>query len=187
MNEVWKDVIGFEGLYMVSNMGNVKSLNRWIEFANNGTRAKHLYKGRLLRPRIVRGYSVVSLCKNGKADQRKVHRLVAQAYIPNPENKPEVNHKNGIKGDNSVGNLEWSTRKENQQHAFDNKLQLMGKGPDCFNSIPISQFTKDGTWVRDWWGVSEAHRELGISISSISACTLGHLKTSAGFIWRKKV
>lgn len=112
-NEEWRDVIGYEGLYQVSNMGRVKSFCE-------------------VRPRILspcpnkKGYYMVHLHKDGRKKNFGIHVLVANAFIPNPEKKPEVNHKNGDKTINAVWNLEWATSKENQQHAIRTGLQKPG-------------------------------------------------------------
>ncbi len=118
--EIWKDVPGYEGIYQVSNLGNVKSLNHFI---NNKHNSKSLKKGRILKKFISKkGYLTTSLSKNIKRYSPGIHRIVALAFIPNPEKKPQVNHINGIKTDNRVENLEWSTNKENQIHAVKNGL-----------------------------------------------------------------
>ena len=100
--EIWKDIKGYEGLYQVGSFGNVKSLR----------------KGRLLKPHNRNGYLHAILCKNGTHKTQKIHRLVGKAFIPNPENKREINHKNSIRDDNKVQNLEWCTRKENVRHSW---------------------------------------------------------------------
>jgi hypothetical protein len=112
MEEIWKDIIGYEGLYQVSNLGRVKSLDRITPHPAKFKKGQIMKQGDGHH-----GYKLSTLCKNGRSKTYRVNRLVASHFIPNPENKPEVNHKNGIKSDNSVNNLEWSTSKENIDHA----------------------------------------------------------------------
>lgn len=110
MNEIWKDICGYEGKYQVSNLGRVKSL-----YDGHGNYRELIMKGR----NEGHGYLKVDLSKDGKCKGIRIHRLVAMAFIPNPENKKDVNHINGIKSDNRAVNLEWATRSENLKHAYD--------------------------------------------------------------------
>ena len=115
-DEVWKDIEGYEGLYQVSTCGNVKSLPK---VRRNGT-GTYIQKERLLKPsNTSTGYKKVELYKDGKRKSFKVHRLVAIAFIPNPDNKPEVNHIDGNKINNNIDNLEWVTSSENTIHAYE--------------------------------------------------------------------
>lgn len=117
MEEIWKDIKNYEGLYQVSNFGNVKSLDRYV----NSTFNERLIKGRYLKIRKnEKGYLFVGLSKKGENKNYKVHRLVAMAFIKNIGNKPCINHKDGVKTNNNVENLEWVTHKENTEHIIKN-------------------------------------------------------------------
>ena len=150
------------GLYQVSDKGRVQSLN----YGNTGTIA-------LLRPIKIYGYLRVRLYKNNKYKNFYVHRLVAEAFIPNQKNKPDVNHKDGDKQNNTSTNLEWCTEKENTAHAIKNKL---------FNiCVPVNQYDKQHNLIRQWKSQAEAFKELGIK--HISCCCKGKRKTAGGYIW----
>lgn len=112
MKEIWKNIQGYTGIYQVSSLGNIRSLNR---VAWNG-HVKHMIKGKLLKLQTNGHYNKVSLSKNGQVNQYLVHRLVAKAFIKNTKNKPEVNHKDKNCYNNHVSNLEWVTSKENDTH-----------------------------------------------------------------------
>jgi len=126
--EIWKDVKGYEGLYQVSNKGNVKAYPRTSigGFGAVNYRPEHYMKQ--YQTKI--GYLTVRLSKNQKGKNITVHRLVAEAFLDNPENKITVNHINGIKNDNNLINLEWATYKENNNHAYENGLNTRLKGKD---------------------------------------------------------
>ena len=126
IREIWRDVAGYEGYYQVSTVGRVRSLNRIIKRANN---SPVLRKGVMLTPQKDKdGYLIVGLKMGGKEYKAKVHRLVAEAFIPNTKNKPIVNHLDGDKGNNAVNNLEWCTVKENSHHARDTGLLHPARG-----------------------------------------------------------
>lgn len=107
--EIWKPILGYEGYYEISNTGRVKSLPR---------KGKGGHSGKILMPQVSSGYHKVCLCLNQQKLQKQIHRLVASAFIPNPLNKPEVNHINLNKFDNMLSNLEWVTSSENTIHAY---------------------------------------------------------------------
>lgn len=126
--EIWKDIESYEGLYQVSNLGKVKSLERYVNWRNT----KKLCKSFILKPYDNSfGYLIVKLCKEGKMRNYRVNRLVAKAFIPNPNNRPEVNHLDGCKYNNCVENLEWCFPKENVAHAYKNNLVKKPIGSEC--------------------------------------------------------
>lgn len=153
--ERWEDIEGYEGLYMVSNCGRIKSLG------NNKTR-----KEKILKPgRNNHGYLCVIISKDGKRKTFKVHRLVARAFIPNPENKPEVNHKNEIKTDNYVWNLEWCTHQYNNEYSKGKKILCVETGTIYSSSV-------------------KAEIQTGVHQQSILACCLCKRKTAGGYHWK---
>lgn len=123
MIEEFRDIKGYEGIYQISNLGNVKSLDRYVGHPQKGERGRFC-KGVTLKMLSDKdGYHKVNLKKKQIAKNQRVHRLVADSFIENPQNKPQVNHINGVKNDNRLENLEWVTLSENRQHAYDVGLQ----------------------------------------------------------------
>ncbi len=119
--EIWEDVVGFEGFYQVSNIGRVKSIERYVNAPVKGYNS--LKNSKMLKPGVnTSGYLHVALYKYNIKSYHKVHRLVAKAFIENIENKSDVNHKDGNKLNNNINNLEWNTHLENMQHAKKNGL-----------------------------------------------------------------
>ena len=120
-NEEWKEIKGFEGMYEVSNFGRVKSKERIDEYISNGEIIYRRRREVILYPKLTKtGYLQVTLFKNGKPKYARMHRLVAEAFLPNPENLPVVNHKDGNKLNNDVSNLEWTSYSENTKKWHDN-------------------------------------------------------------------
>jgi len=135
--EIWKDVKGYDGLYQVSNLGRVKSLDRYV---NSKGDSQQLKKGKVLNMHLKKdGYIGIVLCNYGKQKNFRVHRLVAESFIPNPENKAQVNHIDGIKTNNNFLNLEWATDSENIKHAFKNNLIPKASG----SKNPMAKLTKE--------------------------------------------
>ena len=168
LKEIWKDIEGYEGLYQVSNMGRVKSLG------NNKTRKEKILKN----SKGSIGYLQVGLYKEGKVKYFRVHQLVASAFIPNPDNLPQVNHRNEDKTDNRVENLEWCNRSYNTNYGTRNERIAKAQ------SIPILQFSKSGELVKKWESAKEVERELGFYGTNITRCCKGKLKSVGGYKWR---
>lgn len=133
MIEIWKDIKDFEGIYQVSTFGRIKRLSR--KTINEGLLGKNKelqLKEKILKPStITKGYKGITLTKDKKRYPKKVHRLVAEAFIPNPNNKPQINHIDCNKSNNNVNNLEWCTNSENQKHAFKNGLNSSKKANEA--------------------------------------------------------
>lgn len=178
---MWKKITNYNN-YSVNELGEIKNnlTERILKARTNGAR-----------------YKYVVLYKNGKSLCNAVHRLVAETFIPNPENKKTVNHKDGNKHNNNTENLEWATQSENVKHAYSElkrKCYLSGKygdqhpsfgktGKDCANSIPINQLSLTGEFIKTFAGAMDAERETGISYSGINSTCRGRLKSSGKFKW----
>lgn len=117
MKEIWKDIKGYEGLYQVSNLGNVKSMDRFVAQNNNGKMVNTLYKGKQLKKHKNNKYLNVHLSKNGIGEWKLIHRLVAEAFLEKENDKNIINHIDNNTTNNNIDNLEWTTYKGNMQHA----------------------------------------------------------------------
>lgn len=170
MKEEWKYIRGYNKKFAVSDRGKV-----WV---NRFDRSKVLSAGN------IHDYRNVVLWFNGKRKTCLVHRLVAKAFIPNPLNLPEVNHKNGKKWDNRKVNLEWVTKSQNAIH----KYKVLGnKSKGGIDRVSVKQFSKEGKLIAKFKSITDASRYTGIDIAQISGCVLNklHYKTAGGFIWKK--
>lgn len=183
MEEVWRSVKGYEGYYEVSNMGRVKSLPR----KSNGVgRQYRSLSERILKPsEDKKGYLMVWLYKGKQRKTMKVHRLVAAAFIPNPLDKPQIDHINGIKDDNLSSNLRWCTGRENFHNPITYKKNAESKrGVKNHKAVGVLQYTIDGRFVKKWECMSDVKREIGIAHSHISSCCRGKRNSAGGFSWR---
>lgn len=176
VNEEWRPVKGYEGFYEVSNLGRVKSIPREVYCCLRWNNKKK-FNGNILKPIIRGGYYHVELCSPIRK-RLKLHRVIAMAWIENKHKKPHINHKNGIKTDNRIENLEWCTPAENTKHAIRTGL--------ADTRIDIIQKTLDGKVVKEWHGLKYAAKECNISPSSIQHVLYGKQRSAKGFIWEYK-
>lgn len=172
MDEVWREIDGYGGLYQISSFGRVKNS-----------------KGLIMAQKPSKdGYVRIQLFKDKKYKAEYVHILVGRAFIPNPQNKPEINHIDADKSNNHVGNLEWVTRRENHFHAVSMGLKPVrpniGKfGSACSQAKPILQYDLNGNFVKKWEAYIEAAKGTGAKASAISSCARGKGRTAGGYIW----
>lgn len=170
MKEKWKDIRGYEGRYQVSNFGNVRTLNY-----------KRTGQTRIMTGTTdIRGYKNIAFREGGVGSKQKhymVHRLVAEAFIQNPENKPFVNHKDGDRANNIVENLEWCTRQENEEH----KVYVLGRpSGHCIPPKPVICVETGKRYP----SVSRAAEEMGVYQGAISIALTSERRTSCGYHWR---
>ena len=158
--ETWKSIAGYEGLYEVSDLGRVKSLNY-----------NHTETEKILKPqKNTGGYLHVYLCKDGHVKKFKVHRLVAESFIPNPQGLETVNHKDEVKTNNVASNLEWMSIADNIRYSANKSVQMLDK--------------KTCELLATFPSLMEAERVTGINDGNISKCCLGKLKSAGGYVWR---
>ena len=178
----WKDIVGYENEYQINQFGEIRTLKD----------SPKLKKYDVLKPQISKrnGYVYQMLYKNGKEKLLRVHRLVAMAFLPNPNNLPQVNHKDGNKQNNSVDNLEWCEQSDNMKHAYKNGLQIPSENQRraIINTNKLKQKKvcqiKDGEVINTFSGISEASRQTKISISCILRCCNLKRKSTNGYEWR---
>lgn len=180
---IWKDIPNYKGLYQASNDGRIRSFYK--------KEPKEL-KQRLSNA----GYFRVQLFKNKKGKWISVHRLIGITFLDNPENKPEINHKDENKYNNCVENLEWCTRKENNNYGtrlerFKKNMNYSKRKINNENQIkkcskPIYQYLKNGTFIQSWNSISECSRVTGLNISSISSVCCKKRNSLFGFVFEFK-
>lgn len=190
MEEIWKPISNFEGLYEVSNLGNVRSVDRIKTQWNRYQNVKVKYKGQLLKKHKLRGYYAVNMWKNGKMYNKQIHRLVAQAFIPNQDNFPIVNHIDGNKTNNRVENLEWCSYSHNTKEAYRIGLKTISdKHKQATRKLglqsgkKIAQKDLLGNVIKIFDSGRQASIELNINQGCISMCCNGKRKSVGGYKW----
>ena len=193
MEEIWKDISGYEGLYQVSSCGRVKALSR-VSVDSLGRSTLRGEKMLVANASKQTGYPTVSLSKDGVVKYYNVHRLVAEAFIPNPNNLPCVNHKDESRDNNNVDNLEWctygynntyGTATQRRNESLRNYWKTHQREPHGIPARHIVQYSLNGERIREFHSIREAERELKTGPSSgISACCNKKMYTAYGFVWR---
>lgn len=189
MEEIWKDIQGYEGLYQVSNLGRIKRLSYYTD--NLLTNGKSFHKERIKKQSYDKdGYLYCTIWDKDKSKLIRSHRAVCTAFIPNELNKSCVNHKNGIKHDNRLENLEWATNSENDLHAYKTGLRTVNKtalGKTGYKSSTgkiVLQFDKQGNFIKEYGSGRQAEKEL--NIRNVCAVCRGEKKSSGNYIWKYK-
>ena len=188
-NEVWKDIEGYEGMYQVSNLGRVRSLDRYVPafcaLSKTGEIVNYFRKGVIIKQHIAgkSGYLYVRLSIGDKAKGYSVHRLVAKAFIPNPDNLPEVNHIDEDHLNNQADNLEWVTHFQNEHHGT--KIERAAK---TRYRRPVEALNEKGEVVATYDRIVDAAKALGINIGTIwQVCNkIRNCKTAGGYRWKYK-
>lgn len=183
IEEIWKDIDGYEGLYQVSNLGRIKSLQRYV-WRGNGIGGNSIVKEKIKKKDITNlGYERTTLSKDNIDKHYSVHRLVAQAFIPNPDNLPVINHKDENPSNNHVDNLEWCTYQYNSIYGTlqERKREKQINHPQ--KSKVVYQYSLSGELIKEWKSGKEVERQLGFDQGSISKCCSGKQKTCGGYKW----
>jgi hypothetical protein len=180
MIEIWKDIPDYDGHYQVSNLGNVRSTKYLGHTGVTQELKQHLTQD---------GYYRVPLFHNGRKHSVSTHILVAKTFIQNPDNKPQVNHIDGNKQNNTVSNLEWVTGKENIDHAIRTGLRTPEmrsylSGESHYFSKPIYQYDFSGKLIKKWGCISDAARYFKCKPATITNCSKGRIKSCKGYMWR---
>lgn len=172
MSEIWRDVLGYEGIYQVSTLGNVRNID-WRKTGVPRLKAQIIDKD---------GYHIVCLCKNKVQKNVRVHRLVAQAFLPTFSDRLQVNHKDENKSNNAVTNLECITPIKNANYGTRN--ERMRKAKTNTNCCSVHQFDLNGKLIKKWVSIREVQRVCGFDVSAIIRCCKGRQVSSYGYKWK---
>lgn len=184
IEEKWKPVSGYNGLYKVNNLGRVVSIG-YIKI-----KVTDPYRPRIRNDREIfghnggKGYRFVTLKRNGSEKHIYIHRMVAAHFLRNPNNEPEVNHKYGNKRNNAVWNLEWGTRSKNIRHSHKHGFHKSQKGKLTSRSRITRQYDKNGHFINRYQSQTIAGIETGVKRNLIWLCVNGYQKTAGGYIWK---
>ena len=182
MEEVWKDIEGYEGIYQVSNLGRVRSVDRVVHRTDprHGKPISFVLKGTIMKPQLNKktGYLSVHLKVIEPFKTGLIHRLVGKAFIPNPDNLPEINHKNRFRDDNRAVNLEWCTKDYNVN--YDGAKQ---RGAEK-RFIKVEQLDLKGNHIQTYNSITEAAKAVNGSTNKISFCCLGKRQKHKGYRWQ---
>lgn len=181
--EIWKDIVGYEGLYQISNLGRVKSLKRKVYAGRNRMRWQY---ERILSNNKTNGngYIVVSLNKESKSKNKYVHRLVAEAFLENPNNYKYINHKDQNTFNNNANNLEFCTAQYNSTYRDAHIKRGLKFRNNLVNSKKVYQLDENENIIKEFPSMAEASRELGTNHTSIYACINGKQKHAFGYKWK---
>lgn len=177
-NEVWKDVPNYEGIYKASNFGRIKMVKRTL---TDSLGKKINKKEHILKPRTGNRYYMIALYKNGKREDLLLHRVIAQTFIPNPENKPFVNHKDENCFNNCSDNLMWCTQKENMNWGTIN--ERMSKNSK--SKRKVNQYDMDGNFIKQWDCMTDFYKSKGLKLKTgIIECCKGRRQSHMGYKWK---
>lgn len=191
MEEIWKDVVGYEGLYQVSNLGRIVGCERKI--SNNHILPRKL---KSLKRKKTGYYGTSIVNSKGESKNVLVHRLVAMAFIPNPHKYPQVDHIDGNKANNNVENLRWCTAKENVNFPLSlanrsrslkiaqNNPQTISKKIKSSHKKKVNQFSLSGEFIKTYESLRDIQRTLGFNITNVTACAHGRKRSAYGYIWK---
>lgn len=187
MQEEWRDIRGYEGLYQVSNFGRVRSIDRTVQQKRKNTTIARNIKGKILKTWKSVDYLHVTLSDEGKIKAPFVHKLVADAFIDNPFKLPHVNHKDENKMNNYCGNLEWCTQKYNRNYGTGEERRVKAFMASVENHSrarkPVLQINKDGNVVNRYFSMNQVVKS-GFSSSCVYQCCVGRRKTHKGYKWQ---